>query len=63
MVTLDQKETTAEIEAEPKRIASQVDTSGMVNIDGSFVHLKRGHIHIHVLVVNVDPLEHSVAST
>lgn len=55
MMTLAQKEKAAKIEAEAKRIASQVGTSWVVNLDSSFVHPKGGLIPIPVHVVNVGP--------
>lgn len=55
MLTLAQKERASEIEAEAKRIASQVSTLGVLNLDGSFLCPKGGYIPIPVLVVNMDP--------
>lgn len=67
MLALTQKEKDVETNAEAKRVVAQfglpsLNIFGVTNLDGSFVHPEGGHILILVLVVNVDPLEHSTAS-
>lgn len=59
MLTIAQRERVVELEAETKRVASQVGTVVFVNLDGSFSRSKGGPIPVHIPIVNEDPLEHS----